>query len=353
MVLIISLLIICLAILMKIFDDEAIEANDDFFHGVVSDPRPDNEKANDYDHEEISGGPIVNWVEKIKWNTYSKRNQNGSSSCIGQGTAKALEIVTGTIQSAHPTYRRRSNFPSPGMYLQNAGDILKKQGTTTEVADPSQNLSEIQMNSDVLVSTPTIIDGYAFLNTQNIDAIASLIQSGTPVVLTFKSTFAEWAGRPIADPSSTNFFYHCVCGVDTTLYMNEKCIIIEDSWDLETSLSGQRIITESYLKARCTGAMYLIPHKENLITKPIHTFSRPLIYGMMNDDEVRALQDLLKWKGFLSSTIPSTGNFYNATAHALQKWQVASGIMDFANVTDFSRVRFGPASITEANKQLA
>ena len=94
---------------------------DQSIDGVTPDLRSPDDKAKDFNHLEIAQAVQLNWNRDVSGAPkYSIRNQDGSSSCVGQSTAKALEIITEKIQSAHPIYRRRANYPSPGMYLQDA-----------------------------------------------------------------------------------------------------------------------------------------------------------------------------------------------------------------------------------------
>ncbi len=317
--------------------------------GVIPDPRTEYQKARDYYHNELYGATLIQWIEKNRYKEYSLRDQDGSSSCVGQGTAKAMEALTGIVDSAHPTYSRRPNKPSEGMYLQAAGDLRKNQGTTTEERDPSQKLDELHMDAPVLVSTPTLISNYAFVAI-DIDQIAQAIDLHKGVALTFESNYDEWIDIPVV--KGTPKWGHCVCAVDYTLYKGEKAIVIEDSWGHATSIGngGQRIITESFLKARCTGAMYLIPKTTDPVPKPQHTFINQLTYGMMGSADVIALQDCLKYLGFFPANVHSTGNFLSATAHAVIKYQISKGIMDFANEKDIEKVKVGKKTLVALNK---
>ena len=144
--------------------------------GLIDDPRSELEKAKDYQFEEIYSFGKLNWDKTIdSCPVYSVRDQDGSSSCVAQSAAKALEVILGQVMSAHPIYRRRSNFPNQGMWLQDCGVIIRKLGTTTENLDPSQKLSEAEMNKDVLVDTPILGFNYAFCS--DIDQIAQAIES--------------------------------------------------------------------------------------------------------------------------------------------------------------------------------
>src|SRR3990167_3840270 len=122
--------------------------NEQYKDGLVKDPRSEEKKALDYQHSDLAGAVLVNWIEKptTVWKKYVPREQDGSLSCVGQACAKAFEILGKGIESAHPIYRNRANYPTGGMWTADAGNICRKIGTTTEILDPSQRLGELKMN---------------------------------------------------------------------------------------------------------------------------------------------------------------------------------------------------------------
>lgn len=317
--------------------------------GVAADPRTDVEKAQDIQHQEITGGssPIA-WPAKDSsaWKKYSLRDQDGSSSCVAQAIAKFLEIYTGIVQSAHPIYAPRVNAPGEGMFLANAAALTNSPGTTTEALDPSQHMNEVQMDSPVKVATSSNNFIPVNVNPKDIDAIAYAIQNYNHCILIVYGSISEWKDKPVYIPGATLDLGHAVCGVDFFLQNGEKCILIEDSWGKVTTIGngGQRIITESYLKARFTAGMYFIP-----LQKPKHTFTVNLSYNMMGNPDVMALQDILKYEAFFPKEITSTGNFLTITAKAVQAWQVAHKIYDYAKETDLRNIRVGPKTIAALN----
>lgn len=295
--------------------------------GIVTDPRSATARQKDFQHEELmSGGPIVNWIEKTKYKTYSLREQNGSSSCVGQAHAKSLEILTGNVISAHPTYRQRSNFPEQGMWMQDAFDILKHKGTCFESIDPSQNQSEDEMNRPVIVTTPIKIKAYIFLRRDDIDQIADALEQGRAPVMTLKFGDSEWVDVPKVNPKAVKMTGHEIAITDYTLWRGQKCLVIDDSWGKATSIGngGQRLITEEYLKARATAVGYPILDIENPIEKPTYTFIYPLSYGMTNDAVIH-LQKILYYEGFFP-TKSFTGYYGPITANGVLKWQLKHSV---------------------------
>lgn len=263
---------------------------EDFNFGLLEDPRTQTQKNCDYKHEDLFGDVPINWVEKTTWKKYIPREQNGSLSCVGQSCAKAIETILGEVESAHPIYRSRENYPNGGMWLADAMSICKKVGTTLEILDPSQKQHESEVNRDITVITPTKMEGYIFVQWKDINSIASAIEASGHCILIFHANGNEWKEKPVYNGLPVNFG-HAICAIDYGLLNGEKVLVIEDSASRITSINGngQRFITEDYLKARCDGASYLI----GKLPKPILTLTRNLKLGCVGED-VRQLQLRLK-----------------------------------------------------------
>lgn len=287
----------------------------DNYKGALQDTRPQAERNCDWQHSDIAGNVLPNWIEKTTWKKYIPREQNGSLSCVGQSCAKAIEVLLGEVESAHPIYRSRNNYPNGGMWIGDAGDICKKIGTTLETLDASQSQHESEMNRDITVNTPTKVLSYIFAQPKDIDSIASAIEASGHCILIFHANGNEWKEKPVYNGKEINFG-HAVCGVDYALVNGEKCIIIEDSASRITSIDtlGQRIITEDYLKARCDGALYLLP----IMPKIILTLTRNLKIGCVGND-VKTLQYILK--------IGADGLFGVKTQKAVIEFQKAHGLV--------------------------
>lgn len=303
----------------------------DNINGALIDPRSDEQKSLDYTHEEVLGGAVsvgTVWTEGKPLTKLSLRRQITSSSCGGQASAKALEAFTGTITSATPTYHFRSNYPTPGMYQQEIGSILVHEHTTSETLSQSQNMTEAEMNAAVVpIDLPMTVGGYYTIPAgANIDmtVIATALQSGHALIIGINSNAIEWQTVPVVGIAPTDFS-HFVCAFDTNylLHNGEMSIGIEDSCNASTTLNGtgQRILTETFLKARCWGILALMPVTTTHPTKPVCAITTDLSYGLMQNPQVVNLQDMLKYDGCLSLSIPSTGNFLSATKQAVIRFQ--------------------------------
>jgi len=338
--------------------------------GLIEDPRPEEAKRKDYEHQEVAPAAVIlNWDRGLEGAPiFSDRDQNGSGSCVAQASATALEVLRGEVISALPIYTRRWNKPGLGMYLQDAGNIIRHLGTTTESLVPSQRMTEEQMNKPVTVATP--INGYlyAFPNIQDIDQIAEAIEVRRQCQITFYGTVKEYAytNKPMVDPLATKLDCpHDICGI---YYFKDsdgqKCILTKESWGPNNI--RLRIMTESYLKARGTGAMYFIPPiAPPTPVKPKHTFQSQLYfaikgytnngnpiydYKMMNNYSVKMLQDILKYEGVMDIKITSTGNYLQATAKAVLTFQRKHKVAPESELNDLQGKRVGPKTIVKLNE---
>lgn len=326
--------------------------------GVLIDTRSDEAKARDWKHEELAGAVILNWREKPKseWKRYTKRDQSSSSSCVAQSSAKGMEIVDTKhiVFSAHPIYRRRVNFPEGGMYLQNAGDICKNFGTTTEALDPSQKLGEQNMNRDITVETPNKIYGYVSnINFKSIDVMAEAIETHGHVVALFHSDRDEYLKEiPKYDPKGVIDIGHCICFTDYFLYNGEKVLLLEDSAGLFSTIdgNGNRLITQEFLEKRFGGAMYFIPVTPPADEKPRWTFTKALSYGMKVEPDVAALQNILKYEGLFPTTVPSSGNYLDITAKSILAWQRKHAIAPEAELATLKGRTVGPKTRAKLNE---
>ncbi len=330
------------------------------FTGLIDDPRTEEQKARDFKHEEIASAATLVYVEKpqSEWKKYSMRDQDGSSSCVSQAAAKAMEIKReqGIAISAHPIYRRRANFPSEGMWLQDAAEIVKKHGTTTEALDPSQFLGEVQMNREITVVTPLKEPVYITVeHPKDIDTIAAIIQKHGQCWAVFHANVNEWTQNvPTIIPGSVANIGHCICFTDFFMYEGQKALLADESWGKATTIGtgGQRVVKEEFLKLRFDGAVYFpkmnVPVEPE---KPVLRFFYPLEYGMLHDSSVRDLQKMLTYEAFFPlGEEYHQGNFKEMTAWATRKWQISHGLMDFANETNPKKIRFGNKSIALANQ---
>ena len=236
-------------------------------------------------------------------------------------------------------YQRRANAPQGGMGSDDARRIAR-EGITLEQLVPSQNMSDAELDAvhvkqyehdigKVLAAPNSLV-----LPTADIESVASTIQAtGKGVMVWFYFENGEWTNVPIVanqslDRQAPSTARHSVTAVDWTLQGGQKCLVIEDSWGVNFGFTGQRVITESFFKARNFFAGYLVnfAFQAAATTKPTHQFLSDLQLGD-NGSEIVALQDCLKWDGEYPSNADSTGYFGPITQKAVQAFQAKHAVV--------------------------
>lgn len=322
------------------------------FLGALEDNRSEAEKAKDFRYEElVAETPIFEWKEipQSDWRKYPVRDQNGSSGCVSFSTSLELGILNEieekefVLLSPRSIYARRVNKGTPGMFAYDANNIAIKYGATLEYLLPSDGKNEEQMNdlSDLTKSKELIGQIYRAKSwialPFNFDVIASVIEKTKKgVKVWFRFASGEW-NREI--PIITNqkpIYIHSVVAIDYTLYQGKKALIIQDSWGKTNTIEGRRIITEDWIP-RMVWASYFEDlenfnvFKQEDMEKPKHKFLKDLYPGM-KDDEVKYLQDALKWIGVFPRTQESTGVFGGITRQAVKTFQTMYNIVPVSGI---------------------
>lgn len=319
----------------------------EFQSGALPDVRTEEEKKKDYLLKEVVAtvNP-VNWVEKppSQYRKFPIFNQDGSGSCVAQTEAKEMGIMRWLKDgnyvhfSATDIYQQRKNKPNAGMDAVDARAIATR-GVTLEALTPSQNMTDAQMDGVVVapykreVGKVFSVSNYVGLPAKDIETVASVIQTTNKgVMVWFYFQIDEWTSKPEVKNPNLDLYApstprHSVTAVDYALVNGKKCLIIEDSWGTSYGMAGQRIITEDFFKVRNWYASYLTNFKfdEGVTPKPKYVFNVTLQYGDQNED-VKALQDVLKYEGLFPSDRDSTGFYGGITANAVLAFQNKYGI---------------------------
>lgn len=323
--------------------------------GANLDERPDDAKLKDYTQDEIvaSANP-VDWQEKqqSEWRRFPIFNQNGSGSCVAQTLAKLLGILywlkNGTYVhfSATDIYQRRNNKPAAGMWATDAFDIASK-GVTLEVLVPSQVMTDEQMDNTQVEDYKREVGGifkvpnYVALPVGDFDRVASTIQTTKKgVMVWFFFRRDEWTDKPfIIDPNLPNSggitVRHSVTAIDAFKFNGIEYILIEDSWGEQYGLGGQRLISREFFTKRNIYSGYPLEFQfgnkpKEVPAKPHYTFNRDLEFSptFVVDEDVKHLQNILKFEGLFPTNTDSTGYYGALTAKSVlafqKKYKVAS-----------------------------
>jgi peptidoglycan hydrolase-like protein with peptidoglycan-binding domain len=275
------------------------------YNGIIEDPRSEEQKTKDYKTSDLAQGEIVlNWQEynEKHLKAYIIQNQDGSSSCVAQATAKLLaihEVKEGkeyTQLCPKFIYTRRENYPDGGMYLPNALSIACKNGSCPECDMPCDDKGESFMNNKI-EDLKCVIDaekykGKAYFQiVGGIDEVAKIIEQGYGVLIGCRFDYDEWTDVPVLHADSKLSCGHGIAVVDYVLYDCKKALIIEDSWGPHYGKGGRRIMTEEFFNARVFYAGYVTSLED---VKFI--FTKTLKYGIPKCLDVKMLQTKLKIK---------------------------------------------------------
>jgi len=259
-------------------------------------------------------------------------------------------------------YQRRANKPAGGM---GGIDVFKiaQKGVTLESLVFSQDMTDKEMDSTVIekykqeVGEIFRIGNFITLPTKNIETIASTLQvTKKPIMVWFYFEGGEWnKSIPTIDNNHVDIYApttgrHSVAAVDFTLYEGKKALIIEDSWGPEYGIKGQRIVTEDFFKERNFFAAYTMNFKFDELpeeTKPKYTFNNDLDFGQ-NNNEIKVLQDILKYEGVFPVNTESTGYYGAITKKGVGEFQLRYKVVDSNTSSGFGRV--GPITRKKLNE---
>lgn len=309
--------------------------------GIIPDPRSIEEQELDFKAGEIMEFAPLVWKERSEkdWRKYPIFDQDQSSSCLANATAKSLGIENYIEEgkfvhfSPRDIYTRRKNFPNKGMYFKDAMEIGYKYGATLEQLMPSMKKSEEEMNKSndrkTIDKQIALIGkgGNYFWIPRNIDSIASIIESEKKgIILGVKFGPKEW-DRKIPKILGVYAPYgHGVCATNAILYKGKKALVIEDSFGINSGIKGRRIVTEDWFKAgRIIGALYFQKLDNNWRDKekpsPVkYEFKKDLVWGSQTLD-VEALQEILQLEELFPVNVITTGWYLPITAKAVYKFQ--------------------------------
>lgn len=290
----------------------------------------------------------VSWVEKPQeqWKRLEPiRNQDGSSSCVGNAVAVVLGNENKLEEGKFVVLSSRSIYgkgyePGGGMFYDKALAIGSEKGAALEVLLPSDGKGEDEMRkledereSDRIVAKTYRGGKFVYLPT-DMDAVASFIQKGKALALGTRFNSGGFSsGEVVLDPNGQ--FGHAVSGIDFTLWKGEKAIVFQNSWGSGWGFGGLGVITETQLKG---GGFILAAYYEDLKNqanvgeKPKLTIlAQSLKIGDRNG-EVMKLQIMLQWLGFFPQ-VSATGYFGGITRQAVKDYQTSrkmapSGLAD-------------------------
>ncbi len=303
--------------------------------GIVLDPRNVLEKEKDYLHEETVGSSVVDPGvfnnPKVTVSPYYYENQEYTQSCVPHGlTLAALIELDSERLSKMFIYRQRPNYPAEGMWPQGGAQLIHDQGSCffdtlpTPFSEREANALAITQAQKDEAKQFSGLKYFTLTDPSDIEAIANVAQKGKGVAITIFATISEWSKEyPTVDGPLTYAIaavHHEVCVLPKSSFIENgiEYVTVQDSaW-----FGGKKLrhLSAAFIRARCTTAIYWVKPVITPKEKPIHTFTKPMKNGDVNED-VKWLQKVLNFEGLIEDDC-ITGNFYGRTLAAVKALQV-------------------------------
>ncbi len=347
-----------------------------FHNGVLEDIRTPEEKNKDYKLTELYLATPVTWTSWNEWKNIPANkkllgsivihDQNGSGSCVSQACAYVIAINNYLEEgkykhfSSRWIYPRRRNKPAEGMYFDDAAKLLTEFGGIEEVLVPSDHKAEAEMNrlDDILLSYETIGKIYAPKNyiwlDLTMDSFVQTLSQGRPVLMGVRFGDNEW-GIDVPVIKSEIKYGHGIVALGFFYYEGKRSMLIVDSWGVTNPMKGFRILTEDWFTHdRIIAGIQFVDLQnrtfDNQTQLPHYTFNRDLYYGLVNDPDVKKLQEVLCLMGFFPNNDLFTGNYYGLTMKAVTDFQLAHNVI--LDKTEAGAGRFGPKTRNVMNNIL-
>lgn len=360
--------------------------------GQLIDNRPLVLQQKDYGSVELVSAAAVAWIMRSEGELrkYPIWNQYGTSACVAFSFAKQLAIeiyrITGVWVDLSPAfiYQLRGNKgigSGLGMFTYDAAEIVINKGTTLNALMPSTdvlNLTEDQINAIKGNPVATAIanaiaeaaQSYLYLP-KSMDAVAQVIDQKKAVTFTLFADIEEYRTEvPVVKSKLLTYeqapIRHRVTFTDRNVDEKlGKVLIAEDSWGLGGGKGGRRLITEEFFYSRVKDPVYLdsfslepkaskAPHvKITAVVEFIPLNAQGEISNQTKNktqlENVKQVQDVLKYEGFYPSDKESTGYYGAVTAKGVQKYQEKYMLDTVAALAELAGKRVGPKTLAHMN----
>lgn len=293
--------------------------------GVVNDTREQLAKGLDYSLDEIvtiaDGAPFSHQRPTSLPFVF---NQFGTSSCVAHSVHNQFKYngIPTIDLSRLQTYRKRTNYPGEGMWLQDAYDRVKKGTRTYEHTPTPINCTEATANA------MSYDEGYAGEKfTYHVSSIPSkalrFVNAGIAVEIFIYGTVNEWSKEYVTATDTVSLetanIRHGVVLMPKGDF-NENGVnwyAVHDSANF--GFRFLRYVSEHFLLTRCFSLGVALP----IVASPEVPVVKPTVAVKFGNRsaEVKVLQEYLIAKKYLGLGY-NTGYYYHLTAKAVLKWQL-------------------------------
>lgn len=306
--------------------------------GALIDERPAAQReAEDIKIEQVAKALVpVTWTEipkeKVRFYGMWIQNQTGKSDCVAETRRKLKRILFFVNKgltldfSAVAFYRKRSNYPRPGMIATDAMKLDSEQGMTLDALVPSEpvtteaaaNALQPEAFNDEVAKVFRTADVDVVFDPGDLDAPAGTIQKTRKgVMMWFFATYAEWSqevptiiDKLLTSPSHPRaVVVHSVPGIEPAIYKGKQGVWIDDS--AHFGGFSRRFITREFYEKRNFWASYPITFKFE-----VGTGSKPKY-----DKTIISVQKILRYEGMFPTNIDYVENLGPVTRKGLREFQ--------------------------------
>ncbi len=256
--------------------------------------------------------------------------QNGFPHCVGYAGATMKEEKEMREQKVMEfdgdwLYRKCKEFDGmpdvPGTFFRMALQVMKNVG-----AKP--------LNSDESEASKYRIGAYAKVDDTSFAGLKSAIIQNGVVLAGYRGSNAGWSNAYVRPPrEGEEIWGHAV----SLIGWNKDYLIGQNSWGTGWGEQGIFYISPNYPPLEVWATLVDLPDDFVRPPKPIHMFTRDLVYKE-NSPEVVWLQKCLKWEGTFPEIIDCTGYYGTITKRAVEQFQAAHSLRVTGLVNSETRV---------------
>jgi len=267
------------------------------------------------------------------------KNQGNSPSCVGQTCATIKEYLEQKEQNniefdgfwIYEKCKEIDNYDGVGTYFRVGLKVLKDIG-----AKPINGKEEDAIKYR--------IGGYAKVNV-NFTKLKEAIYKYGAILVGFYGNNEGWQSAYIKPPRLPDWGH----AVSLAVGYNKDYIFIQNSWGKDRGDNGYFYFDKNYLPESAWCVLVDLPNDWQKLLgkdkeKPKYFFENNLWKGLKND-EVKILQDTLKYLGCFNPEIDSTGYYGSVTSDAVKCYQIRKNIKPVSGY-------FGILTRTAINKDL-